>query len=125
MNETQDPKPESDGHWRQADRQVLVPDTSMLPGSEKPAPAAVGLLKNAARGAHDTIDRLADSAEPAVRQISASVAAAEDALQAKANALRQTRDEWLDELRGQVRSQPLAAIAVAAALGALLARITR
>ena len=125
MNETQDPKPESDGHWRQGDRHLPVPDTSMLPGSEKPAPATVGLLKTAVRGAHNTIDRLADSAEPAVRQIGAGVAAAEDALQAKANALRQTRDEWLDDLRGQVRSKPLAAIAVAAALGVLLARITR
>ena len=125
MNETNNPNPQSDGHWRHSERQVLVPDTSMLPGSEMPPPAAVGLLKHAVRGAHDTIDRLADSAEPAVRQIGASVAAAEDALQAKANALRQTRDEWLGDLRGQVRSKPLAAIAVAAALGALLARISR
>jgi hypothetical protein len=38
----------------------------MLPDSEKAAPAAVGLLKQAVQGAHDTIDRLADSATPAV-----------------------------------------------------------
>lgn len=125
MNETKDANPESDGHWRHGERQTSVPDTSMLPGSDLPPPAAVGLLKTAVRGAHDTIDRMADRAEPAVRQLGASVAAAEDALQAKAIQLRQTRDAWVEDLRCTVRSKPLAAIAVAAVLGALLARISR
>ena len=125
MNEIKDVNPASDGHWRHSDRQMLVPDTSMLPGSDLPPPAAVGMLKTAVRGAHDTIDRMADRAEPAVRQLGVSVAAAEDALHAKAGQLRQTRDEWVDDLRCTVRSKPLAAIAVAAVLGALLARISR
>lgn len=125
MNETPDRNPESDVPWRHSDGQPPVPGTSMLPGSEKPAPAAVGLLKHAVRGAHDSIDRLADRAEPAVRQLGESVAAAEDALQAKAVQLREVRDEWVEGLRHTVRSKPLAAIAVAAALGVLLARISR
>ena len=125
MNPTIDSNGESDAPWRHSDRQLPVPDTSMLHGSAQATPAAVGLLNQAARGAHHTIDRLADSAEPAVRQLGERVAAAENALQAKAGQLRETRDEWAESLRGTVRSQPLAAIAVAAALGMLLARITR
>lgn len=125
MNEINDPTIEAGGAWRHSDRELPVPDTSMLPGSEKPAPAAVGLLKHAVRGAHDTIDRLADSAEPAVRQFGERVAAAEDSLHATADQLRETRDEWVDSLRSTVRGNPLASIAVAAALGALLARVRR
>lgn len=125
MNKTLDPQGEPDSHWPHSERQMPVADTSMLPGSERAAPAAVGMLKHAVRGAHDTIDRLADSAEPAVRQLGERVAAAEQAMQAKADQLRDTRDEWTESLRHTVRSKPLASIAVALALGALLARISR
>lgn len=125
MTEINDSKTDSDVSWRASDRQTPVADTSLLPGSEKPAPAAVGLLKHAVRGAHDTIDRLADRAEPTVRRLGESVAAAEGALQAKAGQLRETGDEWVDGLRCTVRSHPLTSIAVAAALGGLLARISR
>lgn len=125
MTETNDSKTEPAAAWCASDRQTPVAATSMLPGSERPAPAAVGLLKHAVRGAHDTIDRLAGRAEPVVRQLGESVAAAEGALHAKAGQLRQTGDVWVDGLRCSVRSHPLTAVAVAAALGALLARSRR
>jgi len=111
--------------WPTGDNRVRASDPSMLPGSEKAAPAAVGLLKDAVQGAHNTIDRFADSAAPAVRQLGESVAAAGETLHAKTDQLRETRDEWVEGVRSTVRSKPLASIAAAFALGALIARIIR
>ena len=125
MNETIYPDSGSDLTWPTGDHGVRVPDTSMLPGSEKAPPAAVGLLKNAAQGAHDTVDRLADSAAPAVRQVGERVAAAAETLHAKTDQLREKRDEWAEGVRSTVRSNPLAAVAAAAALGAVIAHIAR
>ena len=97
----------------------------MLPGSELPPPAAVGMLKHATQGAHDTIDRLAESATPAVRKLGDSVSAAADTLQLKTSQLRHTRDAWAEGARTTVRSKPLAAVAAALVLGAVIARLTR
>lgn len=125
MNETIRPDGASDVPWLTSDRRVRVPDTSMLPGSEKAAPAVVGMLNHAVQGAHDTIDRIADGAAPAARQIGERVSAAGDALQAKTGQLRDSRDEWVESVRTTVRGSPLVTIAAALALGALIARITR
>jgi ElaB/YqjD/DUF883 family membrane-anchored ribosome-binding protein len=125
MNETIPSDNASDPPWPNGNHRMPVPDTSMLPGSEKAPPAAVGMLKNAVQGAHDTIDRLADKAEPTVRQLGQSVEAAGQTLQAKTDQLRGTRDEWAEEARRTVRKNPLAAVAAAFALGALIARISR
>lgn len=125
MNDITQPDSPSDRPWPAGTPLVRVPDTSMLPGSEKAPPAAVGLLKNAVQGAHETIDRLADSAAPAVRQLGDSVAAAGETLHAKTDQLREQRDEWAEGMRSAVRSNPLAAVAAALALGIVIARITR
>jgi ElaB/YqjD/DUF883 family membrane-anchored ribosome-binding protein len=125
MNETIHPDAASDLSWPTGDHRVRVPDTSMLPGSEKAPPAAAGLLKNAAQGAHDIVDRLADSAAPTARQVGERVEAAAETLQAKTDQLREKRDEWAEGVRSAVRSNPLAAVAAAAALGAVIARIAR
>jgi hypothetical protein len=125
MNETVHPESPSDLPWQNGDHRVSVPDTSMLPGSEKAPPAAVDLLKDAAQGAHQAIDRFADRAAPAVRRLGESVAAASDTLQVKTEQLRETRDEWVEGARNTVRLNPLAAVAAALALGAVIARITR
>lgn len=125
MNENLRPLTTSDVPWPTHDDRMPVPDTSMLPGSEAAPPATVGLMKNAVQGAHDIIDRLADSAAPAVRQLGDRVAAAEDAVQAKADAIRGTGHAWVDGMRTTVRDNPLASVAGALALGVLIARITR
>ena len=121
MNETIHPDSASDLPWPTGDHRARVPDTSMLPGSA--ALAAAGVLKNAAQGAHDTVDRLADSA--AVRQVGERVAAAAETLHAKSDQLCEKRDEWAEGVRSTVCSNPLAAVAAAVALGAVIARITR
>ena len=125
MNETINHDNASDTPWSAGDHRVRVPNTSMLPGSEKAPTAAVGLLRNAVEGAHDTIDHVAESAAPAVRQLGESVAAAAEALDAKTAQLRHTRDEWVEGVRNTVRGNPLVAIAAALTLGAVIARITR
>jgi ElaB/YqjD/DUF883 family membrane-anchored ribosome-binding protein len=125
MSEITRPDGASDVPWPTSDHRIRVPDPSMLPGSEKPGPALVGLLNDAVQGAHETIDRLADSAAPAAQQLGERVSAAGDALQAKADQLRDTGNEWVESVRTTVRSNPLASVAAAMALGAVIARITR
>lgn len=125
MNEAINQDSASNAPWPTGDHRVRVPNTSMLPGSEKAPPASVGMLRNAVQGAHETIDRLADSAAPAVRQLGESVAAAGETLHAKTDQLRETRDEWVEGVRSTVRRNPLACVAAALALGAVIARITR
>jgi hypothetical protein len=125
MNEFNDPVRAPDVPWAPSEPRVQVLETSVLQGGEKAAPAAVGLLKDAAQGEHHTIDRLADSAGPAVRQLGESVSAAGQTLHAKTDQLRHTRDVWVEGARSTVRSNPLAAVAAALALGGVIARITR
>jgi len=125
MNEAIHSQSTSDLPWNHGDQRMPVADTSMLPGSEKTPPAAIGVLNNAVQGAHDTIDRLADRAAPAVRQLGESVAAVGETLQTKTDQLREKRDVWVEGARSTVRRNPLAAVAAALALGAVIARITR
>lgn len=125
MNQPIHPNTAPDAPWPSGDNRVQVPDTSMLPGSEQAPPAAVGLLKTAVQGAHDTIDRLADRATPAVRQLGESVTAAGETLHAKSDQWRETGDQWVEGVRTTVRSNPLASVAAALALGVVIARITR
>ena len=82
-------------------------------------------MKRVVKGAHETIDRLADNAAPHVQRLGEGMASAGDALQAKAGQIRDTRDEWAESLRCTVRDNPLAAIVTALAIGALIARVTR
>ena len=102
-----------------------LPNTSMLPGSEQPPAPAVKLMKQMVQGAHGAIDRLAESAEPTVRQWSEGVAGAEDALLAKTEKWLATGEQWTQSVRDTVRSHPLVAVVAALALGALLARASR
>jgi ElaB/YqjD/DUF883 family membrane-anchored ribosome-binding protein len=99
--------------------------TSMFADSEKPAPAAASLLAQAVQGAHDTIDRLGASAAPAVEQLAERAAAAQDALEATSEQMRETGNAWVEGVRTSVRDNPLAALAAALALGLVVARITR
>lgn len=125
MNQTHQPDLVSDVPWPTSGERARVPDTSMLPGSELPPPAAVGMLKQATQGAHDTIDRLAAGAAPAVQKLGDSVSAAAETLQVQGDALRQTRDAWAEGARAKVRCNPLASVAAAIALGVVIARLTR
>lgn len=84
-----------------------VPNTSLLSNNEKIAPVAADTLDKAVQGAHNTVDRIADSTVPTVRH------------------LAQTGDAWTASARATVREQPLIAVLAAFAVGALVGRITR
>jgi hypothetical protein len=114
-----------DGARKNSDHHALVPDTSLLPGADLAGAPAVDLMRRVVRGAHTTIDELADSAEPTVRQVGETVSDAQDALQAKATQLRATGEAWAEGARATVRSHPLACVLAALALGALVGRARR
>ena len=54
-----------------------------------------------------------------------SLADTGDTLHARADQMRETRDEWAESLRSTVRENPLAALGVALAVGVLIARLSR
>lgn len=111
--------------WQAVIDPAAVPETSMLPPGDTPAMVGDDLMQRAVDGAHATIDRLADGVAPAVHKLGERVASAEDALQAQTDLIREKRDQWSESMRTAVRGRPLAYLAGALALGALIARITR
>jgi hypothetical protein len=118
MNENNHPDGASATPWNGGDHRARTPDTTpMAAGDQAPTPA-VDLLNQAVQGTHDALDHLAQRAAPVAQQLGDGVAAAEDDL-------REARDEWVDGLRDTVRRKPLASLALALALGAVIARITR
>lgn len=125
MNELLPPDGVSTVPWPTSDRRERLPDASADSAGETPVPPAVDLLHRAAQGAHHTIDRLADRAQPAARKLDAGVSAAGETLHAGADRARQTRDEWAESARSAVRGHPLLAVASAAALGAAIIGLTR
>jgi ElaB/YqjD/DUF883 family membrane-anchored ribosome-binding protein len=103
-----------------------APYSAASDGLDPPAPTpATELLNRVVQGAHASLDRLAESATPQVQQLEAGLAAAGDTLQAGADQVRHTRDEWAESLRSTVRDHPLATVAAALAAGVLIARLTR
>jgi hypothetical protein len=110
------------------------------PTDSTPAPArdgADGLASNGmavhqqpltdrlAQGAHHTIDRLAETAGPHIERMEGAVADAAGHLKDQARQAREVGDAWADGLRSSVRRNPLAAVALALAVGTLIARIRR
>ena len=122
---TPTPTPTHGSTWADAVESMHVADTSLLPPAEQATVAADKMVQKVAQAAHATIDRLADQAAPAVRQLATSASNAEVVLQAKADQLRQTGLDWSEGLRSAVRQNPLASVVGALALGALVARFTR
>jgi ElaB/YqjD/DUF883 family membrane-anchored ribosome-binding protein len=76
------------------------------------------------QGAHDTVDRLAETAAPHVQRLTQGVDSASDTLHQRADQVREVSDEWAENLRETVRENPLAALAAALAVGVIVARLT-
>lgn len=123
MSETTRPPTPTNASWPTRADRTNVPETSLLPGSEKAPPAALGMLDHAVQGAHDTIDRFADSAEPTVRHMGQSLSAAGDAIHAQANRLCFLRDDLAEKARTSVRSNPLIWVAGAITLGTVFGHL--
>jgi len=83
------------------------------------------VLSRVVQGAHSAIDRMAETAAPAVQQLQDGVQAAGESLSQRASDAREMGDEWAESLRSTVREHPLAAVATALAVGVLVARLAR
>lgn len=117
-------QPRADAGQMQGQR-MPVPNTSLLPGSEKLPHAAVGLLRQAVRGAHHSIDRLADGVAPTVGQLGERAAAVQQTWRHRATQWGEASEVWAAGARSTVCRHPLTCIAAALAVGAVLARLTR
>lgn len=82
-------------------------------------------LSRVVQGAHNAIDRMAETAAPAVQKLQDGVSAASETLSQRASDARELGDEWIESLRSSVREHPLAAVATALAVGVLVARLAR
>jgi ElaB/YqjD/DUF883 family membrane-anchored ribosome-binding protein len=94
-----------------------------VPGSTMPADPPLkttqdDMLSRVVQGAHQTIDRLAETAAPHVQRLQEGVGT-------RAEHVKEVGDEWAESLRCTVRENPLAAVATALALGVLIARLTQ
>lgn len=76
------------------------------------------MLSRAVKGAHETIDRFAETAAPHVQRLQQGVGAGADHV-------KEIGDEWAESLRCTVREHPLAAVATAVALGMLISRLSQ
>lgn len=103
---------------------AALSDSPLLPQNDAAA-VPDEILTRVVKGAHDTIDRLAEQAAPQLQLLQEGVAGASGTLQDQAHRLRETGDEWAESLRGTVRVNPLAALATGLAMGLLIARVTR
>jgi ElaB/YqjD/DUF883 family membrane-anchored ribosome-binding protein len=88
------------------------------------APAA-DWIERAAGSAHEAIEKVAAKAAPRVRRLQNGLSDAGERLHNGGDELSALTSEWAESARYTVREQPLTALAVAAAVGWLLGRLTR
>lgn len=89
------------------------------------APERLAAIDRMVQGAHEKLDRLADSANDGLLRAQRGVVHARDVWQAQARHLCETQAEWTEGVRSSVRSRPLTAIGTAVVLGALVAELIR
>ena len=83
------------------------------------------LMKRVVQSAHETVDRVADSAAPHVQRLEADMASAGELLKSRGDEMQAVSDELAEALRSAVRGKPLAALATALLIGAVIARLAR
>jgi ElaB/YqjD/DUF883 family membrane-anchored ribosome-binding protein len=88
------------------------------------AAAERDVMRRVVQGAHEAVDRLADKAIPAVERLKASYDGATETIKERAGQAAELKDEWTESVRSAVREHPLAAIGIAVAVGAIIARLT-
>ena len=77
------------------------------------------------RTAHQAVDRVAERAGPAVDQMRNAAERATDVVGAKLDDLSAMQEEWMESMRDQVRTHPLAVVGFAVLAGLLLGRMIR
>jgi ElaB/YqjD/DUF883 family membrane-anchored ribosome-binding protein len=86
---------------------------------------AKDLVNRMTETAHGAVDRLAEKAGPAVQKLESGVTQVNEALHEQAHRMREMGDEWTHSLRNTIRENPLSAVLLAMAAGALISRISR
>jgi hypothetical protein len=125
MNEIMHPDVASDVPWPISVHRVRLPEAPMFPGMATAAPPVDGLPNPVEQYAHEAMDRPANSLAPAAQQPGEPASAAGDALHTETDALLETQGNWTESVRTSVRGNPLASMAAAVVLGAVIARIAR
>ena len=77
-----------------------------------------------AQSAHSAIDRMAGKAGPAVEKLRASTTNAGAALRARADALGELEEKWVENSRGYIRENPLTAVAIGVLVGVVLSKLS-
>lgn len=98
-------------------------DSTAAPGAEDPAGSEA--LDRWVERLHAGIDRLAEVAAPRLQRLQSGMSATRGTLRRQARLVREDGEEWAESLRCTVREHPVTAVAVAAAFGLLLARLSR
>lgn len=79
------------------------------------------LLDHIVRSTHEVVDRLAETAAPALRRLTSEPQDRSDYL--SADTLRTGLDDWLERYRHAIRDHPVAVLAGVVAAGVLISRI--
>jgi ElaB/YqjD/DUF883 family membrane-anchored ribosome-binding protein len=77
------------------------------------------------QGAHQTVDRLAERAAPAMDRMQQAAERAGDMMGEKFDEFSTMQEEWMESMREQVRTRPLAVLGVAVLAGLVLGRMMR
>ncbi|HEY6133910.1 MAG TPA: hypothetical protein VIW70_08035 [Rubrivivax sp.] len=99
-------------------------NATSTPSTTSNVPLGDDMLGRIVRGAHETVDRVAAKAAPVVEQVKGGVNHASEVAHARADQMTQLGDEWTQSLRSTVREHPLAALAVALAVGVVISRMS-
>lgn len=99
--------------------------STLHPSSTAAGSATPELMDRVVRGAHETVDKLADKAKPQLQRLQQGAGNASDTIHARVDQVREMGDEWAESLRTTVREHPLAALGTALALGLIIARLSR
>jgi ElaB/YqjD/DUF883 family membrane-anchored ribosome-binding protein len=97
-------------------------DVGATPAAGSPA---ADWVERAAGSAHDAIDKVAERAAPRVRHLQSRLSDAGQRLHSRGDDLSAWSSEWAESARCTVREQPLTALAIAAAVGLLLGKLSR
>jgi ElaB/YqjD/DUF883 family membrane-anchored ribosome-binding protein len=89
----------------------------------KTANAATPTTNRASEKAHDTVDKLADSAGTAEVRIRSAVTSGEEQLREKQKVAKESTEKAIDQVRQYTRDNPLMAAGIAFAAGLFFARI--
>jgi ElaB/YqjD/DUF883 family membrane-anchored ribosome-binding protein len=96
---------------------------SSLGGSGYTTSSSDDTIARVKQTAHDTVDRLADKAAPAIERVKSSMSGMSDSMHARGEQLAEMQEQWMESARTTVREHPLAAVGVAVVAGMVLSKM--